>query len=365
MINPYMFEILRAAVLKEASDIHYKVHKEPMFRLNGRLVKSGIKAKEFEESKAALYSMMRAHEIELLEKKHEVDFSFVLTDLARFRVNAYQEKDEGLSAAIRLIPLTAPSLELLNLPEAVEKLADARQGLMLITGPTGSGKSTTLAALVDKINTTKDSHVITIEDPLEFVHDSKVSIITQREVGTHVESFILGLRAAMRQDPDVILIGEMRDAESMMEAMRAASTGHLVISTLHTNDAVQTINRVVQAFPPHEQEGIRRQLANVIQGAVAQRLIPHSCGIGRVLAMDILVRTATVRDYIDRGKLAEIYQLIQEGAIDGMQSMNQSLMYLFRRGDITREAALEYSDTPKDLEQMMSGVMKGGSGTVY
>ncbi|MBV8063568.1 MAG: Flp pilus assembly complex ATPase component TadA, partial [Nevskia sp.] len=187
----------------------------------------------------------------------------------------------------------------------------------------------------------------------------------QREVEYDTHSFPNAIRGSLRQDPDVILIGEMRGSESMIEALRAAATGHLVISTMHTNDAVQSINRVVNAFPPHEQEGIRRQMANVLQGAVAQRLVPHSCGIGRVLAMDILVRTAIVRDYIDRNKLNEIYQIIQEGAIDGMQSMNQSLMFLFRRGDITREAALEYSDTPKELEQMMAGVAKGGTGTVY
>lgn len=353
-------EFLRTAVKKRASDIHIKVGSPPMLRIDGRIVPTEMRPLTPADTKQSLFSLLTTTQREIFEKQHDLDISFSIAGLARFRVNIYSEQGY-VGAVFRVIPLKIASLDDLSLPPVIKDFTLERQGLLLITGPTGSGKSTTLAGMIEHINSTRDVHVITVEDPIEYVYRNKKSIITQREVHHDTESFVSALKFALRQDPDVILIGEMRDQETITSALKAAETGHLVMSTLHTTDAVQTINRIINAFPPHEQDQIRKQLAAVIRGTVAQRLVPTANGTGRCAAIEVLVATPTVRDHIFKDQIDDLYQLIRTGGYDGMQSMNMSLFRHYQEGRITMEDALAFSDNENELQQMMRGAFHGGA----
>ncbi|MEZ0375504.1 MAG: type IV pilus twitching motility protein PilT [Candidatus Sericytochromatia bacterium] len=351
-------EFLRLAVKKRASDIHIRVGCPPMLRIDGRIVPTEMQPMTPADTKKTLYSMLSATQREAFEKNQEMDVSFMLAGLARFRVNVFYASGH-VGAVLRVIPIHVPDLDHLGLPEQIKNFTHERTGLILVTGPTGSGKTTTLAGMIDHINANQDVHIITIEDPIEFVYRSKKSLITQRELVNDTASFPNAIKYALRQDPDIIMVGEMRDRETIEAALKAAETGHLVLSTLHTNDAVQTINRVINAFPPHEQEQILKQLAAVLRGTVAQRLAAKKDGVGRVPVNEILVVTPTVRDYIFKHELDMIYQLIAQGRQDGMQSMNQSLFNYFQQDVISFEEALSQSDNQLELMQWKRGAFHG------
>lgn len=338
-----MKEILKEAVVRGASDIHLTCNATPMFRLQGKLTSAGQFRPEFNNklSHDDMDQLMRqitdAEQQQKLKAKGDLDFSFELQGIARFRANLFKQQ-KHIAIVLRIIPTKILTMEQLNLPPVFRELSEKRSGLVLVTGPTGSGKSTTLAAMIDYINKTKHDHIITLEDPLEFVHEHKNSVINQREIHQDTESFASALRAAMRQDPDVILVGEMRDLETISTAITAAETGHLVFGTLHTSSAASTVDRIIDVFPPHQQQQIRIQLAATLQGVVAQLLLPKQGG-GRVAAMEILTVTPAVRNLIREGKTHQIPSSIQTGGKYGMQSMDSALKNLLQQGLITQEAA--------------------------
>lgn len=351
-------EFLKTAVKKRASDIHIKVGCPPMLRIDGRIVPTEMRPLTPADTKQSLYSILSNSQREQFEKEHELDLSFMVSGLSRFRVNIFMEQGH-VGAVFRVIPLKVIPFEELGLPEQIIKFTTENQGLILVTGPTGSGKTTTLAAMIDYINIHQDVHIITIEDPIEFVYKNKKSIITQRELINDTKDFPTAIKYALRQDPDIILVGEMRDQETISAALKAAETGHLVLSTLHTTDAVQTINRIINAFPPHEQDQIRKQIAPILRGTIAQRLVPKADGVGRVPVNEILVGTPTVRDMIFKDEIEGLYQIIATGSYDGMQSMNLGLFKHYQNGTITMETAIEWSDNPNELQQMMRGAFHG------
>ncbi len=352
-------EILKAALKFRASDIHLKVGLPPIVRVDGRL----YPIKNFPRFEAAVLDsfanqMMGPVQKEYLRDFHEVDLGYGVPGLGRFRVNIYQQRGT-LVIAMRSISTEILNLEQLNMPPVVEKLiAEQRRGLILVTGTTGSGKSTTLAAMIDFINRNRSENIITIEDPIEYLHADRLSLISQREVGFDTTSFSLALRAALRQDPDVLLVGEMRDLETIEIALTAAETGHLVLSTLHTVDAVETINRIISVFPPHQQPQVRLQLASILKGVVSQRLIERCDRKGRVPAVEILVSTALIRECIaEADKTVEIKEAIAKGhTIYGMQSFDQSILSLYRKGMISYEEALKQSSNPDDFLLKVKGV---------
>jgi twitching motility protein PilT len=354
----HILDFLRVAVQKGASDIHIKTGSPPMLRIDGRIVPTEYRPLSSDEARQSLYAIMASEQRERFEKFKEMDMSLMIDGLARFRMNVYSEQG-NVGAALRVIPLDPIPMDELNLPPVLKKLALERQGLVLVTGPTGSGKSTTLAAMVDFINATKDVHIVTLEDPIEFYYTNKKSIVTQRELGTDTESFPHGLKYALRQDPDVILIGEMRDQETILAAMKAAETGHLVLSTLHTTDSVQTISRILNTFPPHEREALRHELAVVLKGCIAQRLIQRSDGPGRVACHEILIGTPTVSDLIMKNEIGQLYDIIAGGAMDGMMAMNNSIFSHYQDEIISLDDALSYSDNPNELQRMMRGAFHG------
>ncbi|MEB3298599.1 MAG: type IV pilus twitching motility protein PilT [Candidatus Sericytochromatia bacterium] len=357
-----ILDFLRNAVQKRASDIHIKVGVPPILRIDGRIVPTEYKALTPADTRQALYSLMSADQRQQFENSRELDISLTIEGLSRFRVNVYFEQG-NIGAAMRVIPIKTPTVDTLNLPPVIKKLALERQGLILCTGPTGSGKSTTLTAMLEFVNTTKDVHIITVEDPVEFVYTSKKSVVTQREVGQDTMSFPAAIKYALRQDPDVILIGEMRDQETIMAAVKAAETGHLVLSTLHTTDAVQTLIRIISSFDPHEQEGIRQQLSQILRGSISQRLIPRANGQGRVAAIEVLVSTPTVSDLIGKNEIDGLYGVLDKGSMEGMQSMNMALFNLYQDDLISLDDALSYSEKPNELQRMMRGAYHGSGGT--
>lgn len=311
--------LLEEIVRKNASDLHLHVGLPPMMRLDGALTPiSGYQKLNAEEVETLVFAILDEDQRRILLKDKEFDFSFAFGDLGRFRVNAFHERG-NLAASLRLIPNQIKTIAELGMPPVIQNFAEFPRGLVLITGPTGSGKSTTLAALVDKINSEKAQHIITIEDPIEFTHKSKRSAVVQREVHYDTYSFTAALRSALRQDPDVVLIGEMRDLETISAAITIAETGHLVFATLHTNSAAQSIDRMIDVFPPHQQPQVRSQLANILQGICAQRLIP-AIGGGRVVSAEVLVANAAVRNIIREGKTHQLDAVIQTGADQGMQN---------------------------------------------
>lgn len=346
--------LLEEVINKKASDLHLQVGLPPMLRVDGSLkAVAGTTNLNEEAVEALIFAILDDDQKQILLKDKEFDFSFAFGDLGRFRVNAYHERG-NLAAAFRLIPNEIVSVEGLGLPKVVSDFANYPRGLVLVTGPTGSGKSTTLAAIVDKINSERAHHIITIEDPIEFTHKSKKSVIVQREVHYDTYSFSAALRSSLRQDPDVVLIGEMRDLETISAAITIAETGHLVFATLHTNSASQSVDRMIDVFPPHQQPQVRAQLANILQGIVSQRLIP-SIGGGRIAAAEILIANSAVRNIIREGKSHQLEAVIQTGAEHGMQSMDKTLVSLIHAGTITYEEARNYAVDLEELDRLMRG----------
>jgi twitching motility protein PilT len=346
--------ILEECIKRNASDIHIQVGLKPILRLDGVLValeNYPVLGQEMVEK--LVFAVVDEDQKNLLLKDKEIDFSFAFGELGRFRVNAFHERG-SLAAAFRLIPNKIESIESLNMPPVVATFADFPRGLVLVTGPTGSGKSTTLAALVDKINSEKPVHIITIEDPVEFTHKSKKAVVVQREVHYDTFSFAAALRSALREDPDVVLIGEMRDLETISAAITMAETGHLVFATLHTNSAAQSIDRLIDVFPAHQQPQVRAQLSSILMAICSQRLVPAVAG-GRIAVPEILVATPAVRSIIREGKTHQLDTVIQTGAEYGMQTMDRTLAKLVQTGVITEDAAREYAVDPTELERLIKG----------
>ena len=345
-----MFRLLKK---KEASDLHIAPLQPPRIRIHGDLVPvEGMAALQPEQIKGVLRELVNEKQWDTYEKTHDLDFAYELEGVGRFRANYFCEQN-GSAAVFRLIPTKIIPLDELGLPPAIEKLPTLPQGLILVTGPTGSGKSTTLAAILDRINTSCVRHIITIEDPIEFVHEHKNSTIVQREVGTHTESFTSGLRSAMRSDPDVILVGEMRDLETISLAITAAEMGTLVFGTLHTNSAPKTIDRIVDAFPSDEQGKARSMLANCLTGIVSQLLIPTIDGKGRVVANEILLRTSALRNVIRENKTSMLYSIIQGGKNEGMQTMDDALFAHLEAKKITAEDAFFHANDKSRFEELL------------
>jgi twitching motility protein PilT len=353
-MQPRIEILLEEVIKKKASDLHLQVGLPPMLRVDGALLPvNGTQPLTEETIELLIFAILDEDQKQILLKDKEFDFSFAFGDLGRFRVNAFHERG-NLAAALRLIPNEILSIEQLGLPPIVNKFADYPRGLVLVTGPTGSGKSTSLAALVHKINHERATHIVTIEDPIEFTHKSIKSVIVQREVHYDTYSFSAALRSSLRQDPDVVLIGEMRDLETISSAITIAETGHLVFATLHTNSAAQSIDRMIDVFPPHQQPQIRSQLANILMAICSQRLVP-SIGGGRIAAAEILVATPAVRNIIREGKSHQLEAVIQTGAEFGMQSMDKTLVNLIHNGTITYEEARNYAVDIDELDRLMRG----------
>lgn len=351
-------DILAMAIKANASDIHLKVGLPPVYRIDGSL-RPLPKAPRLtpEEIRKIAYAMMNEQQRERFERSNELDLAYGVAGMGRFRVNMFTQRG-SISMILRTIPFNVQTLEELRMPAVIKKLTLEQRGLILVTGTTGSGKSTTLASMIDSINANRTAHVITIEDPIEFLHRDKKSIINQREVGVDTETFAGALKSALRQDPDVILVGEMRDFETIETALTAAETGHLVLSTLHTIDAQESINRIVGAFPPFQQRQIRLQLASILKGVVSQRLVPCADGKGRVPAVEVMVSTARIRELIDdKEKTKMLRDTIQQGYDTyGMQTFDQSLMGLLKDGLITFDEALRQSSNPDDFRLKVSGI---------
>jgi twitching motility protein PilT len=355
-------EILLTAVQCKASDIHLTVDAYPLYRINGELQPAGKLNPAFDTKLAAADTKDLTQQIttvdqrNLLQQKGEIDFSFALPEIARFRVNIFRQQG-NYALVLRIIPANILTIEELNLPPVIQDLAQKKNGLVLVTGPTGSGKSTTLAAMIDFINKQKKEHIITLEDPVEFVHRHQNSIVNQREIHQDTQSFASALRAAMRQDPDVILVGEMRDLETISIAITAAETGHLVFGTLHTSSAASTVDRIIDVFPPHQQQQIRVQLAATIQGIIAQQLVPRIDKPGRVAALEILVATPAIRNLIREAKTHQIPSAIQTGGKFGMQSLDSCLRGLVKKGMISQEEATKRSLDKDSMRDMAAGQM--------
>lgn len=344
--------LLEEVVKKKASDLHLQVGMPPMLRVDGHLTPvTGSQPMSEETVESLVFAMLDEDQKQILLKDKEFDFSFAFGDLGRFRVNAFHERG-NLAAALRLIPNEILTVEQLGLPAVMNKFAQYPRGLVLVTGPTGSGKSTSLAALVDKINSERADHIITIEDPIEFTHRSKKSLVVQREVHYDTYSFSAALRSTLREDPDVVLIGEMRDLETIASAITIAETGHLVFATLHTNSAAQSVDRMIDVFPPHQQPQIRAQLSNILMAICCQRLIP-SIGGGRVVAAEVLMATPAVRNIIREGKTHQLEAVIQTGSEFGMQSMDKTLVNLIHAGTITYDEARNYAVDLEELDRLM------------
>ncbi|MCX7919836.1 MAG: PilT/PilU family type 4a pilus ATPase [bacterium] len=349
------FDLLLAEMLsKEASDLHLKVGASPMFRIHGALTPTPyakLTDKDTKDLSDALLTTERLRRIR--DERGDVDFAYVSPGLGRFRINIFRQRS-CYDIAVRAIKLRIPSFAELNLEPIVEKLANEERGLILVTGTAGCGKSTTLAAMIDSINSNRICNIITVEDPIEFLHQNKKSVISQREVGTDAESFSRALEHVLRQDPDVIMIGEIRDIETMQVTMAIAETGHLIMATLHTYDAPQTVGRILDFYPVQMQPQIRKQLSQILQGVICQRLLPTADGKGRVPALEIMTNTPIIRKLIAEGKIAEMHQVIQDGE-NGMQTFNQSLVKLYQAKKIDLETGLLYSDDPAGLRRNIAG----------
>jgi twitching motility protein PilT len=344
-------ELLELMVKRNSSDLHITVGSTPILRIDGKLVKTDYDILNPEQTKKLAYSVMNERQRQKFEENSELDLSFGVEQLSRFRCNVFMQRG-NVAMALRQIPHMVQTFSELGLPEVVPKLAELPRGLVLVTGPTGSGKSTTLAALIDKINEERNLHIITVEDPIEYLHKHKNSLVNQREVHSDTKSFAASLKYALRQDPDVVLIGEMRDLETMEAALTISETGHLAFATLHTNSAAEAVNRIVDVFPTNQQEQVRVQLSFVLQGIVCQQLIPRMGG-GRSLAVEVLVATPAVRAVIRDDKIHQIYSLIQAGQKFGMRTMNQSLYDLYQRKKISYNDAIGRSSNMQELEEMI------------
>lgn len=349
-----LVDIFIEVLERNASDLHLTVGAPPIIRVAGKLIKLDYPSLTHNDTRELIYSILTQDQRKQVENDWEIDFSYSVPGKARFRVNAYFQRN-SLGAAFRLIPTNIRSVDELMLPAVLHKFAAKPRGFVVITGPTGSGKSTTLAAMIEEINESREEHIMTVEDPIEFLYRHKRSVINQREVGSDTKSFNRALRSVLRQDPDVILIGEMRDTETMQAALTAAETGHLVFATLHTQDAPQTIDRIVDVFPPHQQSQIRVQLAATLMGICTQQLLPIVDGTDRVAVCEVLVPTPAVRNLIREAKTHQIYSAMQTGSQYGMQTMDSSLADMVRRGKISKELALRKSSNPDELERLIVG----------
>jgi twitching motility protein PilT len=342
-------QLLEELVTQNGSDLHVTVGSHPAARVRGELVRLEAFPKlSAEDTLSMLYRIMSTEQQKRLEIDRQIDLSYSIPGLARFRVNVYSQR-ESLAAAFRLIPMGLKTMEELNLPSSLHELTKKPRGLVLVTGPTGSGKSTTLAAMIDEINRNRSDHIITIEDPIEFLHRHKKCIVNQREIGADAPSFAAALRAALRQDPDVVLLGEMRDLETTSTALTAAETGHLVFATLHTQSAPGTVDRIIDQYPSEQQEQIRMQLAGTLQGIVTQALLPTADGTGRVPVLEILLPDDATRNLIRQARVEQIYSVMQTGTQRGMQTLEQGLSDLVIRGVVTKEAALNCTSRPDQL----------------
>jgi twitching motility protein PilT len=355
-LNDYLFDAIKAG----ASDLHITVGLPPMIRVSGKVQPLDYPPLTANTTREMLYDILSNEQRQRLENDWELDIAYTLPRAARFRVNVYFQRG-SLGAAFRTIPEKVLNFNELGLPKAIEQMAETPRGLVLVTGPTGSGKSTTLASMVDKINEERHEHIMSVEDPIEFLHTHKNCIVNQREVNQDTKSFAEALKHVLRQDPDVILVGEMRDLETISLAITAAETGHLVFATLHTQDAPQTVDRIIDVFPSHQQAQVRAQLAIALQGIVTQTLIPKRDGKGRVVACEILVPTPGIRNLIREGKNHQIYSAMQTGGKFGMQTMDAALVALVRKGAISREEAEKRSSNVDELKRLMgSSEMPGG-----
>ena len=351
-------DLLKKANALEASDLHIKVGSPPIVRIYGELTPLTTERRlSNEDAMKIALSVMTPVQAEIFKKKNDIDLAYSISGLGRFRCNIFMQRGT-IGMVFRVIPMRIPTIEELNLPDIIRKISMEQRGLVLVTGTTGSGKSTTLAAMIDLINTNRTEHVMTIEDPIEYLHRDKKSIINQREIGSDTESFGKALRQALRQDPDVILVGEMRDFETIQTSLVAAETGHLVLSTLHTIDASETINRIIAVFPPYQHKQVRMQLSSVLKAIISMRLMPKTDGKGRVPAVEVLIATTTIKDCIlDPDKTKTINDAIEQGAIHyGMQTFDQSLFSLYKSGLITYEEALRSATKPDDFVLKVKGI---------
>lgn len=352
-------ELLVQMVEKGASDMHITAGTPPVLRINGNLIRTDGEPLTGTETKALCYSILNDAQKERFEEDWELDFSFGIENVSRFRVNVFMQRG-AVAAAFRVIPYEIIGFDKLNVPPVVQELCKRPRGLVLVTGPTGSGKSSTLAAMIDKINSEDPVHIMTIEDPIEFVHQHDVATVNQRELNADTKSFKQALKYLLRQDPDVCLIGEIRDTETIEAALTIAETGHLCMATLHTNSAVQTINRIIDVFPPHQQPQIRAQLSFVLEGVISQQLVQTADGSGRVMVCEVLVPTSAIRNLIREDKLHQVYNAMQTGQGEhGMQTMSQSLVDCVKRGLITREEAVNRAVYPEEVKQIIKRQLGG------
>ena len=356
-----LHQLLKTLVEQGGTDLHITTNSPPQIRVDGKLVPLQLPPLAAPETKQLAYSVLTDQQKHRFEENMELDFSFGVRGLARFRANFFNQRG-AVAAAFRAIPWEIKGFEELGLPDILRKLCEKPRGLVLVTGPTGSGKSTTLAAMIDKVNNERAEHIVTIEDPVEYLHSHKRCIVNQRELFADTHSFANALRSVLRQDPDVVLIGEMRDLETIESALRIAETGHLTFATLHTNSAVQTINRIIDVFPAHQQAQIRAQLSFVLEGIICQALLPRANGKGRALTMEILVPNSAIRNLIREDKVHQIYSMMQTGQIlYGMQTFNQSLATLYFKKQISLSTALSRSSNPDELQEMINR----GAGLIY
>ena len=348
-----LHQLLKAMIEKGASDMHITTGTPPLLRIDGDIVPLKLPPLSPVDSKQLCYSILTEDQKIDFEKTNELDLSFGVKNLSRFRANIYMQRG-AVAGAFRTIPFKILSFDELGLPPICAELCTKPNGLVLVTGPTGSGKSTTLASMIDKINSEQRCHIMTIEDPIEYLHPHKLCVVNQREIGTDTATFKGALKYVLRQDPDVVLIGEMRDIETMEAALTISETGHLVFATLHTNSAISTINRIIDSFPPHQQEQIRAKLSFVLQGVITQQLLPRAGGPGRALALEVLIPTAAIRNLIREGKVHQLYSQMQMGQDKhGMQTLNQALYTLYSRRLITLEEGLSRSIEPEELRMMV------------
>ena len=346
---PEIEQIMRVAKDAGASDVHITVGIPPKMRVNGKLITMDFPRMLPNDTMNVVTQIMSEIQLARFEERGEYDMSFSIPELGRYRVNAYKQRGSA-AVALRLVGTQVPSPEVLGVPESVINLYERKRGLVLVTGPTGSGKSTTLAAIIDKINNCRDAHVITLEDPIEYLHQHKLSMVNQREIGLDSQSYANALRAALREDPDVILVGEMRDFETISVAITAAETGHLVLSTLHTIGAASTVDRVIDVFPPHQQQQIRVQLANVLEAVISQQLIPTYDGKGRVAAFEVMHTNHAVRNLIREGKSHQLVSVMQTNRKMGMITMDEAITQLFYEGKISREMAIQVAQDPDAMQ---------------
>jgi twitching motility protein PilT len=357
-----LYDLLKMMIEKNASDLHITTGSPPRLRVDGKLENIDLPPLTPADTKALCYSILTDAQKHKYEENNELDLSFGVKGLSRFRANIFMQRG-AVAGAFRTIPFEIRTFKELGLPEIVNDLVKRPRGLILVTGPTGSGKSTTLAAMIDRINTERSDHIITVEDPIEYLHSHKKCLVNQREVNADTTSFKAALKYVLRQDPDVVLIGEMRDLETIEAALTVSETGHLTLATLHTNSAVQTINRIIDVFPPHQQEQIRVQLSFVLECIMAQQLIPKKSGKGRVLAIELLVPNPAIRNLIREDKVHQIYSMMQTGQTKfGMQTMNQSLFELYSKGLLSYEDAIGRSSVPDEIITMLQRSTATASG---